>query len=48
MGGQTFLQQNLLPFLERHLIDSGCDAVPERLYIVDLFFNRERVESWGR
>ena len=48
MSGQAFLKQNPLPFLERHLIDSGCDAVPERLHVVDLLFNRKRVEPWGR
>ena len=47
MGSQTFLQQSLLPFLERHLIDGGCDPVPQRLHVVDLLFNRERIESWG-
>ena len=48
MGGQTFLQQNLLPFLERHSIDSGRDAVPKRLHVVDLIFDGKRVKSWRR
>ena len=48
MRSQTFFQQGPLPFLERHLIDSGCDAVPKRLHVVDLLFNRKLVESWRR
>ena len=48
MGSQTFLQQDLLPFLERYLIDTGCDAVPQGLHVVDLIFHRKSVESWGR
>ncbi len=48
MRSQAFLQEDLLPLLERHLIDTGCDAVPQRLHVVDLLFNGKGVESWRR
>lgn len=48
MRSQTFLQQSLLPLLERHLLDTGCDTVPERLHVVDLLFDGKGVESWRR
>ena len=47
MGSQTFLQQDPLAFLERHLIDTACDAVPQGLHVVDLIFHRKSVEPWG-
>lgn len=45
MCGETLLQHGLLPFLQRDLTDRRGDAIPERLHVVDLFFDRERVES---
>ena len=40
MRGQPVLQQGLLPLVQRHLVHTGCDTVPQRLDVVDLIFNR--------
>jgi hypothetical protein len=45
---KTLLQEGLLPLLERHLVDIGRDVVPERLHVVNLVFDRKRVEPRGR
>lgn len=45
MCGESLLQDALLPLMKRHLIQAGCNMVPERLYVVDLIFDRKIVES---
>jgi hypothetical protein len=48
MRCETLLQESLLPLLERYLVDIRRDVVPERLHVVDLVFDRKRVEPRGR
>ena len=48
MCRETLFQEGLLPLLERHLVDIRRDVIPERLHVVDLVFDRERVEPRGR
>jgi hypothetical protein len=48
MCGESLLQDALLPLMKRHLIQAGCNVVPERLYIVDLVFDRKIVETRRR
>ena len=45
MCGESLLQDALLPLMKRHLIQAGCNVVPERLYVVDLILDRKIVES---
>ena len=48
MRGEPFLQQGLLPLVKGHLIDAGGNAVPQRLHVVDLVFDRQGVEPRRR
>ena len=48
MLGQTLVQKSLLPILQRNLTGRCGDAVPERLHVVDLILDRQRVEPWRR
>lgn len=48
MFGETIFQKCLLPVLQRDLAGRCGDTIPERLHVVDLFLNRQRVESWRR
>lgn len=45
MCGEALFQERLLPFLQGNLTDRRGDAIPEGLYVVDLFVDRERVEA---
>jgi hypothetical protein len=45
MCSESLLQDALLPLMKRHLIQAGCNVVPERLYVVDLILDRKIVES---
>jgi hypothetical protein len=45
MRSESLLQDAQLPFMKRHLIQTGCNVVPERLYVVDLILDRKIVES---
>lgn len=40
MRRESLLQQGLLPLVQGHLVDTGRNAVPQRLYVVDLIFDR--------
>lgn len=48
MRRETFFQEGLLPLLQRHLVDVRGDVIPERLHVVNLFFDRKRLEPGGR
>ena len=48
MCRETLFQEGLLPLLERYLVDIRRDVIPERLHVVDLVFDRKRVEPGGR
>lgn len=48
MCRETLFQEGLLPLLERYLVDIRGDVIPERLHVVDLVFDRKRVEPMGR
>lgn len=48
MRRETLLQQGLLPLVQRHLTGTGRNAVPQRLYVVDLIFNRQALKPWRR
>ena len=48
MCRETLFQKGLLPLLKGYLVDIRRDVIPERLHVVDLVFDRKRVEPWGR
>jgi hypothetical protein len=48
MGSETLFQKSFLPLLERDLVDTRRDVIPERLHVVDLIFDRKRVEPEWR
>ena len=48
MCRQALFEDGLLPLLQRHLVDGRRDVIPKRLHIVDLVFDRQRVEPRGR
>ena len=48
MGSEALFQKSLLPLLERHLVDTRRDVIPERLHVVDLIFDWQRVEPGWR
>ena len=48
MCPETLFKKGLLPLLERDLVDIRCDVIPERLDVIDLVFDRKRVEPRGR
>lgn len=48
MCRETLFQEGLLPLLERDLVDTRRDVIPERLHVIDLVFDRKRVEPRGR
>lgn len=48
MCREPLFQESLLPLLKRYLVDTRRDVIPERLHVVDLVFDRKRVEPWGR
>ena len=48
MRREALLQQNLLPLVQRHLVDASRDAVPERLNVVDLIFDSQAFEPGRR
>lgn len=48
MRREALLQQNLLPLVQRHLVNARRDAVPERLNVVDLIFDSQALEPWRR
>ncbi len=45
---ETLFQDGLLPLLQRYLVNGRRDVIPERLHVVDLVFDRKRVEPSGR
>ena len=47
MSGETLFQDSLLPLLQRHLVDGRRYVIPERLHVVNLLFDRKRVEPRG-
>jgi hypothetical protein len=48
MCRETLFQEGLLPLLEGDLVDIRRDVIPERLHVIDLVFDRKRVEPRGR
>jgi hypothetical protein len=48
MGREPLLQQSLLPLVQGHLVDTGGNAVPQRLYVLDLIFDWQVLEPWRR
>lgn len=45
---EPFLENGLLPFVQRYLIHAGGDVIPQRLDVIDLVLDRKIVESWRR
>jgi hypothetical protein len=48
MCRETIFQEGLLPLLKRYLVDIRRDVIPQRLHVVDLVFDRKRVEPRWR
>jgi hypothetical protein len=48
MRGEALRQERLLPLLQRNLVDVRRNVIPQRLDVLNLVFNRERVESRRR
>lgn len=50
MGGHSLPEDPTLPLRQRDLVGSGCDAVPQRLHVVDLLRDGQIVEPrrWHR
>ena len=46
--GKAFFQERLLPVLQRDLASGRGDAIPKRLHVLDLIFDRQRVEPRRR
>ena len=46
MRGQPLSEDPTLPLLQWDLVGSGCDAVPQRLHVIDLFRDGQIVEPW--
>lgn len=48
MCREAVFEERLLPLVERHVVGGCRHAIPQRLHVVDLVFDRKRVEPRGR